>query len=80
MNKKDLYSKVKNVISSTFNINEGQITLQTTSDNIEEWDSLGHINLVINLESAFNAKFDITVIPKLTSVKSIITQLKQYDR
>lgn len=79
MNKKGLYYKVKNVISSTFNIDEEQITPQTNSDDIEEWDSLGHINLIINLESAFNAKFDITVIPKLTSVKSIITKLKQYD-
>lgn len=76
MNKKGFYSKVKKVISSTFNIKEEQITLQTTSDDIEEWDSLGHINLIINLESAFNSKFDITDIPKLTSVKSIIIKLK----
>lgn len=77
MSKKDFYALVKNIIADTFNINRDVITPQTTSDDIEEWDSLGHIHLILRLEAAFNVKFNILVIPKLTSVSAIIRELEQ---
>lgn len=77
MIKKDFYTAVKTVIAATFSINENTITPQTSSEDIEQWDSLGHIHLILQLESTFNIKFNITAIPKLTSVNAIVAELKQ---
>lgn len=71
------YNVVKTIIANSFNIDENKITLKTSSDEIEEWDSLGHIHLILRLEAAYNVKFNILVIPKLTSVSAIVKELKQ---
>lgn len=76
MIKTDLYDTVKKTIAHTFNIDESIITPHTISDDIEEWDSLNHIILILKLESTFNIKFDIRIIPKLTSVNAIAAELK----
>lgn len=76
-----VYNIVKTIIANNFNIDENKITPETSPDEIEEWDSLGHIHLVLRLESAFNVKFNILVIPKLTSVSAIVRELEQsYER
>ena len=33
------------------------LTDETTADDVEEWDSLSHVQLVVALEKAFNIKF-----------------------
>lgn len=80
MIKDDLYTTIKKIIATTFNINESILTQETTSDDIEEWDSLNHINLILKLESAFGIKFDIRVIPKLVSINAIYKELKRYGQ
>lgn len=71
-----VYSIVKTIIANNFNIDENKITPETSADEIEEWDSLGHIHLILRLEAAFNVKFNILVIPKLTSVKAIVGEVE----
>lgn len=76
-----VYSIVKTIIANNFNIDENKIIPETSSDEIEEWDSLGHIHLILRLEAAFNVKFNILVIPKLTSVSAIVRELeKSYEQ
>lgn len=79
MIKKDLNKAVKSIIATTFKVNKRDITPQTISDDVEEWDSLGHIRLILKIESEFNTKFNIVDIPKLTSVAAIITELKKHE-
>ncbi len=35
-----------------------EITDNTTADDIDGWDSLSHVNLIIAVESRYNIKFD----------------------
>lgn len=74
-----VFNLVKIIIANNFNINENKITLETSSEEIEEWDSLGHIHLILRLEAAFDVKFNILVIPKLMSVRAIVRELEQND-
>jgi len=50
------------------------ITLQreTTSDDIEEWDSLTHMNLVVALELRFKIKFALGELQKLRNVGEML--------
>ncbi|MEJ5351525.1 MAG: acyl carrier protein [Melioribacteraceae bacterium] len=65
------------LISQFFQKNMKDINLETTQNDIEEWDSLEHIKLVLEIESKFGVRFPLEIIPKLTSVKNIVEELKK---
>ena len=46
--------KLKEVLSAVFEVSVESITDDSSSDTIENWDSLRHLNLIIALEEEFN--------------------------
>ncbi|MBF0467002.1 MAG: acyl carrier protein [Nitrospirae bacterium] len=44
------------------------ITRQTSANDIEEWDSLNHINLVVAIEKFYDIKFALGEIQSLKNV------------
>ena len=49
--------KLKNVLADVFKIEAKTIGEDTSVDNVEKWDSLNHLNLVLALEEAFDISF-----------------------
>ena len=45
-------------MSDVFNIDVSLINNESSPDNIENWDSLKHMNLIIALEEEFEIEFD----------------------
>jgi len=45
---------------------------KTSSDDVEEWDSLNHINLVSAIEKEFEIKFTLKELSTLNNVGSLI--------
>jgi acyl carrier protein len=43
---------------------------------LDEWDSLGHLELVAEVESAFGISFALEEIPKLDSLEAIRAHLR----
>ena len=50
--------RIKQVMSNVFNLDINSINSMSSPDNIENWDSLKHMNLVIALEEEFKVEFD----------------------
>ena len=50
--------RIKQVMSDVFNIDINSINDTSSPDNIENWDSLKHMNLIIALEEEFGIIFD----------------------
>jgi len=48
------------------------ISLNTSQENCDNWNSLRHLNLVSELEDAFNMEFEPEEIADMHSVNSII--------
>jgi len=69
--------RVKNVISSVLEINFCDVDMKLTSDNIETWDSLKHMNLVLALEDEFGVEFSDDEIVVLSNYSSILSILKK---
>ncbi len=55
----------------------GDISLNTSQENCENWNSLRHLNLVSELEDAFNMEFEPEEIADMHSVNSIIEIIKK---
>jgi acyl carrier protein len=50
-------NKLKCLLADIFKIEAQSINEDTSVDNVEKWDSLTHLNLVLALEDAFNITF-----------------------
>jgi len=50
-------SKLKKVLAAVFKIDAEMVNDETSVDNVERWDSLNHLNLVLALELEFNVSF-----------------------
>ena len=59
-------------MGDVFDDEELTISDQTNSDEIDEWDSLEHISLIISMEKEFSMKFDIKEVNKLENVGEMI--------
>ena len=69
-------ARIKNVISSVFEISESDINDDSSPDTIESWDSLKHMNLIIALEEEFKVELtdnEILDMMNYKSIESIIT-------
>ena len=64
-------NKIKNVISSVFDVNINEISDDTSPDSLDNWDSMGHMNLIVALEEEFNIIFDEDEITEMLNFKLI---------
>jgi acyl carrier protein len=49
--------RIKKIMSDILNIDMGLISAKSSPDNIENWDSLKHMNLIVALEEEFEVEF-----------------------
>ncbi len=64
--------KIKKIISETFQIKESSITSQTNMQDIDSWDSLTHMELIVSLEDEFSIEFTADEIMAMTDVEKVV--------
>ena len=57
MERNEILDKVQDVFREELELDDLVLTDETTADDVEEWDSLSHVQLVVALEKAFDIKF-----------------------
>ena len=57
MDRNDIMARVQEVFRDELEVDDWVLTEETTADDVEEWDSLSHVQLVVALEKAFGIKF-----------------------
>ena len=72
MNREIIFHNVQDIFRDVFDEDTLNISDKSSSDDIEEWDSLNHINLVSAIEKEFNIKFSLTELISLKDVGSMI--------
>ncbi|MBQ8971284.1 MAG: acyl carrier protein [Lachnospiraceae bacterium] len=77
MSREEIMEKVTEIFREVFDDEELVITDATNSDDIEDWDSLEHISLIVSMEKEFNLKFDIKQVNKLENVGEMIDLIKR---
>lgn len=58
-------------MSAVFDIDKDNIGDDASTTNLENWDSINHMNLVLAIEEEFNIVFDDDEIVEITSLNSI---------
>ena len=72
-----ILSHVSRIVADIFSIPLEQVSLESSPQTIESWDSLQHLNLVLAIEQEFNVQFTPEEIEQSLSVGDIMTRLIQ---
>ena len=75
MEQKMLDQRVFKIVSQVMNIPAEQVNADSSPENIEQWDSLQHMNLILALEEDLKIKFTDEEIAQMMDVNMILKAL-----
>ena len=58
-------------VSELFTVEKNSLKLETAPGDFPEWDSLGHLNLLTELEEKFNITFDMDETMSIQSIEDL---------
>ena len=72
----DRMAKINDVFQRVFDDDELKIDRSTSAKDVEGWDSLMHVTLLINIEKAFGVKFKSSEVAALKNVGELVDLLE----
>ncbi len=73
----DTFEELNAVFCKVFDDKDIKITPEMTADNIDEWDSLSHVNLVVAIEKHFGVKFKSSEIIRWKNVGQMLASINE---
>jgi acyl carrier protein len=80
MNKDEILTKLQDIFRDFFGEDVVTLTRDMTSEDVEGWDSVSHIQLVFEIEETFGVLFPAEEIPKMISANRIIDMVHDATR
>lgn len=72
MTRENIYTNLNHVFHEVFDDDTITITDDTTAADIEDWDSLEHINLIVAVEKCFGIKFTMGEVTTMKNVGGMV--------
>lgn len=69
--------QVQGIFQDVFDDDELEVTAETTAADVEEWDSLMHVTLILEIESAFQVRFSSGDVANLQSVGDLCALIEK---
>ena len=66
-----MQERIRAVMAQVFNVEAGSISEESSPEDIERWDSLRHMQLILAIEDEFGVTFADDDIPNLLSLRAI---------
>ena len=57
-----------------------QISMQTVQSDLEDWDSLAHVRIVVGVERAFDLQLEVSEIENINSVRGFYDAVRHHGR
>ena len=76
MNKNEILSQVQNIFHDILDNESIVLTSETTANDVDDWDSLTHIQLVVAIEKHFKIKFKSIEILSWKNVGEMIVNIQ----
>lgn len=68
MSREEVFEKLNEVFQDVFDDESITVTDATTANDIDDWDSLEHINLLAAIEQEFGMKFNMGQVVSMKNV------------
>jgi len=76
MDDAQIYSRLARVFNEVFDDETIELTPQLTAKDVDGWDSLTHIRLILSVEKAFKIRFNTSEIGNLENVGDLVTLVR----
>lgn len=77
MTREEVFERINKVFRDVFDDDDITVTETTTSADIDDWDSLEHINLVAAVEQEFGMKFTMGQVVTMKNVGEMVDIILQ---
>jgi acyl carrier protein len=78
MTSDEIKARVTLVFRDVLDCPDLELTRQTTGGDIEEWDSLANISLIVAIEKEFNVNFQLEEITSLKNVGDMLDLIQSH--
>lgn len=73
MSREEVFETLTQVFQEYFDDDTIILREETTADDIEDWDSLEHINLIVSIEKQFGMKFSMGEVTTMKNVGEMVS-------
>ena len=77
MAREDILSQVTEILMDVLDVEDLIITEKTHASDVDEWDSLNHIQLIVAIEKHFKIRFTSREIQSWSNVGEMIDSIEQ---
>ena len=72
MDEQKVYARLEQIFEDVFDEDSIKFTPELSAKDVDGWDSLTHIRLILTIERAFKIKFTTSEIGKLENVGDLV--------
>ncbi|HRZ18446.1 MAG TPA: acyl carrier protein [Methanofastidiosum sp.] len=72
----NILERIAVIFERVFKVDKNTVTIKTIPDHIGKWDSISHLNMILEVEAEFNIRIDPSKFKRLNSVEKIINEIK----
>jgi acyl carrier protein len=73
-------SSIIEIFNDILGLEEGQLTPESSPEDIDEWDSMANVNIIVALEEEFKIKFKLDDIQDVKVVNDFINLVGSYTK
>jgi len=77
MTQQEIYPRLTKIMRDVFDDDNLVVTPELTANDVEGWDSVSHITLIVAIEEAFGIKFKSAELEKMKNVGQLVEQIEK---
>jgi acyl carrier protein len=76
MDSAKLLDELRALFAEVFHVQPGEVSAETQFGELPPWDSMGHMDLMVALETKYGVEISAETISQLTSVAAIMEHIQ----
>jgi acyl carrier protein len=76
MDEPQIYTRLSEVFQNVFDDDSIEVTPELSAKDVDGWDSITHIRLILTVEKAFKVKFSTSEVGKMANVGDLVALIK----
>ena len=77
MDEQQIYARLADIFADVFDEDSINLTPELSANDVDDWDSLTHIRLILTIERAFQIKCSTAEIGKLEKVGDLVALIQK---
>lgn len=75
MNEAGILSQLQVIFCNVLEDDQLELSIEQTIDDFEDWDSVTHVELILEIESNFKVKFSALDVIEMDNIEVIVQQI-----